>query len=507
LLIADSWNKSDMMRRKQSQSTINYELLTIPRSGFSILEIVLAMGLFAIIVVGAVSVVTQAFSSVRLGEEETKATFLAAEGLEAVRAIQERDFWSLVPGTYGVSNTEGYWDFSGAQDELGKYTREIIVSDIYRDGSGNIVESGGTLDLYTKRVTARVTWDFSAVRQNEVSLPSYFTYWEAPLCYWDSGSVVATLDLPGDGDGTAVSVVGDRAYVTTMRNPPFSGEFFVIDIANPTFPSILGTLSVRDHVNDLDVSGNYVYLATADSDKELIVVDVSNPASPVEASSFDIPGASQANDVSVEGSYAYVVTQSVADGPELRIFDVSNPLSPILSGGFEAGSHVYGVKAHNQRVYLATSRVDKELIVVDVSSPEAPAELGSYDAPLAGANGQAVDVIRAGVAYLVTRANGGGIPELYLLAVADPSQISLIGSYDISDRANGVAAWIGFALLATEKDGEEFMILDLSDPGTPAKAFSANLNGAAGGVALPEEECAAFFVSANDDAEFQVVQP
>jgi type II secretory pathway pseudopilin PulG len=477
------------------------------RHAFSILEIVLAMGLFAIIVGGAVSVVTRAFSSIRLGEEETKATFLAVEGIEAVRAIQERDFWALVPGTYGLSNSSGYWEFFGAQDESEKYTREVVISDVYRDGSGNVIESGGTLDLYTKRVTAVVTWYFSPTRQNTISLPTYFTYWEAPLCYWDSGSVVATLDLPGGGDGTAISVVGDRAYVTTMRNPPSSGEFFIINISNPAFPSILGWLSIHDHVNDLAISGNYAYLATAKSGKELMIVDISSPALPTEASFFDIPGANQANDVSVEGNYAYVVTQSVTDGPELRIFDISNPLSPALVGGFEVGTHVYGVRATNQRVYLAASNVNKELIVVDVSNPQLPAELGSYDAPLAGANGQAVDVIRAGVAYLVTRANGGGIPEFYLLAVANPSQISLIGSYDVSGRANGVAAGVGFALLATEKADEEFTILDLSDPRSPTKAFSADLNGTAGGVALPEEECVAYFVTANDSAEFQVVQP
>lgn len=496
-----------MVQKKQPQLTINHKLLTIPRSSFSILEIVLAMGLFAIIVGGAVSVVTRAFSSIRLGEEETKATFLAVEGIEAVRVIQERDFWALVPGAYGLSDASGYWEFSGVQDELGKYTREVVVSDVYRDGSGNIVESGGMLDLYTKQVKAIVTWNFSPTRQNTVSLPTYFTYWEAPLCYWDSGSVVAALNLPGDGDGTAVSVVGNRAYVTTMRNSPSSGEFFIIDVSNPVSPLILGWLSVRDHVQDLSVSGNYAYLATAKSGKELIVVDVSNPVFPTEASFFDIPGATQANDVSVEGNYAYIVTQSVTDGPELRIFDISNPLSPTLVGGFEVGTHVYGVKANNQRVYLATSNVNKELIVVDVSNPQSPVELGSYDAPLAGANGQAVDVIRAGVAYLVTRANGGGIPEFYLLAVADPSQISLIGSYDVSGRVNGVGAGVGFALLATDKDNEEFTIIDLSDPRNPVKAFSADLNGVAGGVALPEEECVAYFVTADDNAEFQVVQP
>ena len=58
------------------------------KESFSVLEIVLAMGLFAIVVSGAVGVVLQAFSTTRLGEEETKATFLATEGLEAARAIQ-----------------------------------------------------------------------------------------------------------------------------------------------------------------------------------------------------------------------------------------------------------------------------------------------------------------------------------------------------------------------------------------------------------------------------------
>ena len=51
------------------------------------------------------------------------------------------------------------------------------------------------------------------------------------------------------------------------------------------------------------------------------------------------------------------------------------------------------------------------------------------------------------------------------------------------------------------------MILDLSNPSSPSKVFSADLNGDAGGVSLLEDKCVAFFVTADDDAEFQVVQP
>jgi len=465
------------------------------------------MGLFTIIAGGAAGVVIQAFSSIRLGEEETKATFLASEGLEAVRAIQERDFWDLVAGTHDLDNSTGKWELSGTQNTFGKYTRKIVISNIYRDGNGNIVTSGGILDLYTKRVEAVVTWDFTPTRHNTVRLPTYFTYWESALCVWDSGQVVATLDLPGTGDGTAVSVIGNYAYVTTMRNAVTSGEFFILDITNPFSPAVLGKLRVGDHVNDLAVSGNYAFLATSKAGEELVVVNIRNPSSPAKVSSFDIAGTGQANDVFVEGSYAYVVTQEVTDGPELYVFNISNPASPLLVGGLDIGNHIYGITVKDQRAYLANARSDKELIIIDVSNPQAPQELGAYDIPSAGAPGQAVDVIRAGIAYLVTRDNVGAIPEFHLLAVADPSNISLIGSYDVSDRANNVAAGVGFALLATQKGDEEFMILDLSNPSNPTKAFSANLNGDAGGVALLEDKCIAFYVTADDGAEFQVVQP
>lgn len=478
-------------------------------NAFSVLEIVLAIGLFAVIVSGAVGAVIQAFSATRLGEETTNATFLATEGLEAVRAIQERDFWVLAPGTYGLRKDTGQWEFFGTQNSFGKYTRQIIISDVYRDSGGNIVESGEVLDLYTKRVEAVVTWSFGPARQNTVRLPTYFTYWEAALCVWDTGHVVATLDLPGVGDGTAIVNVENKAYVTTMRNATTSGEFFIIDLSNPLTPEILGKVKVGDHVHDLDILGNFAYLATASSQKELVVVDISTPTSPAVVASYDIPNVSQAYSISIEEEFAYVVTPQSTTDAELYIFNISNPLLPMLVGKFEVGNHVYGIKAKEKRVYLANARVDKELMIVDVANPSNPLELGSYNIPLAGANGQSVDIIRAGVAYLGTRANAGGIPEFYLLAVANPAMITLIGSYDVSGRVNGVGVGTGFALLATEKSEEEFLILDLSNPKNPQKAFSTSLNGIAGGVSFTEEEesCVAYFVTADDNAEFQVVQP
>lgn len=479
--------------------------MKVRKFGFTITEILLAIGLFTFVAGGAVGAVVQAYSLNRLGEEESIAHSWALEGLEAARAIAAQDFVNLSNGSHGLTTQNGIWEFSGTSEGLGKFTRKIIISNVYRDALGNIVPSGGTLDLLSKRVEALVTWNFSPGRSNSASLKTYFTNSLVAICNW-KGSVIQAggLDLAGTGDAQDIDVVGDKAYVTTMRNPPGSGEFFVLDITVPVNPTLLGKLKIGDHTRAVAVSGNYAYLATSLSGEELIVVSVVDPASPVKAAVFDIPGVSQANDVVISGNYAFVVTENSTTTGEFYIFNISNPFSPTLVGSFDVGNHVYGVYVGGQRAYLANARADRELLVLDVSNPILPVELGGYDAPLAGAPGQSV-FAGGGIAHLTTRANGGGIPEYYLLDASDPAAITLIGSFDVSARANGVETGVGFSILATEKAGEELMIIDTADPSNPAKIFSLDLGAPAFGVAL--KDCFAYFASGADGQEIKVVTP
>lgn len=153
------------------------------RRGFSVLEIMLAVGIFAVFASGAVIAVLQGIEMNRLGQEETIAVEYATEGMEAVRSIRNRDF-ALLENTAGagIARDSGVWIFSGSEDVFaGKYSRAIVVSDVRRDGSGDIVESGGTVDEDTKRVTATVSWDASVSRHDSVVLTTYLTNWEAPL--------------------------------------------------------------------------------------------------------------------------------------------------------------------------------------------------------------------------------------------------------------------------------------------------------------------------------------
>ena len=78
---------------------------------------------------------------------------------------------------------------------------------------------------------------------------------------------------------------------------------------------------------NVDISGGYAFIAAGSAG--LVVVDVSDRASPFVVAALDTTG--NANDVKVVGDRAYV-----ADGAlGLQIIDVGDPLLPSLLGNFD----------------------------------------------------------------------------------------------------------------------------------------------------------------------------
>ena len=89
------------------------------------------------------------------------------------------------------------------------------------------------------------------------------------------------------------------------------------------------------------VSGLYAYV-TGRQSNSLVVVDISNPASPVirgSVVSSSLLGGSFG--VAVSGTYAYVVAP-ISDS--LVVVDVSNPASPVIRGSVVSSSLLDGVR-------------------------------------------------------------------------------------------------------------------------------------------------------------------
>ncbi len=149
----------------------------------------------------------------------------------------------------------------------------------------------------------------------------------------------------------------------------------MIDVSNPAFPVEVGTLDTPDRAVDVEVVGSLAYLAGAGSiyggTSGLRIVDVSNPFLPVELGALDVPVGSE-GDVEVVGDLAYVT-----DGEyRLHVIDVSNPALPVsVSIFYMPRARVDDFEVVGDLAYLAGRY--NGLLVVDVSNPAVPIELAT----------------------------------------------------------------------------------------------------------------------------------
>ncbi|EKD46876.1 MAG: hypothetical protein ACD_67C00030G0001 [uncultured bacterium] len=131
--------------------------------GFSLVEVLLTIALFAIFVTVFSGSLVYGQESERLAGDRIRANFLAEEGLEAVRNMRDGNFSNLTIGTHGLVIQDGKWNFSGTSDTTGIFTREIIIT-----------ESGTS----EKAVTVNVAWKQNEQRSGLVSLESRFDDWK-----------------------------------------------------------------------------------------------------------------------------------------------------------------------------------------------------------------------------------------------------------------------------------------------------------------------------------------
>ncbi|OGH13441.1 MAG: hypothetical protein A2687_02020 [Candidatus Levybacteria bacterium RIFCSPHIGHO2_01_FULL_38_26] len=265
---------------------IQGKLLTSER-GFGMIELIIAMAIFMLVATGGVTAVLQAFNVNRLGKEEAFANLYAQEGIEGVLSIKNRDFSNLSEGTFGLSSSGGQWNFSGPFDTNDKYRREVTIAQGQRDGSGSIVDSGGTVDSDLFKITSNVTWNFSPTRINSVDLVTYLTQWDKSII---SASVLARIAYYDESNK-------DLKYAECASN--------CTTASNWTTVTIDGADDVGKYAS-LDVDGSRVGVSYyEESNKDLKYAQCSSNCT--NASNWDIVAVDSTNDV---GEYTSLVFQN-----------------------------------------------------------------------------------------------------------------------------------------------------------------------------------------------------
>jgi hypothetical protein len=196
-------------------------------------------------------------------------------------------------------------------------------------------------------------------------------------------------------------------------------------------PTALSFVSIPGFANNVDVSGDFAYVAAGSAG--LQIVDVSNRLSPHIVASLALPG--NANDVRLDGTRAYVAGGTAG----LHIVDISSPLSPHLLGSITlpAPGDAYDVRPQGNLVYVADGPAG--LLIIDASSPAHPRIAGSVRPPGIVAHGVDVNGQIAVVA--------AGFSGIQVFNVANPAAPVLLGSVRLPDETkdvvvNGTIAYV-----------------------------------------------------------------
>lgn len=265
-------------------------------------------------------------------------------------------------------------------------------------------------------------------------------------------SVPWDVELVGQVGGPvfAVAVQGNYAYLGV------GPRLTVLDVSDPSRPAVVGQSKVLPEiVRDVFVAGPYAYVVGWHWG--IRVLDISNPATPIEVGAYQTPGAAEA--VYVAGHYAYVAAQTAG----LRVIDVSDPAAPVEVGAYETGGrlawdvHVAGHPSSGSGQRYAYLVDWAGLQIVDVSDPTHPAPVGILDTP-----GLAQGVYVAGQYAYVADEEAG----LEIIDVSDPTTPTLVGTYDTPGRASNVHVIDNYAYVA---DVGSLQVVDVSNSTAPER--------------------------------------
>ena len=153
------------------------------RPGQSLVEVVIAICVFVVIAGSVLPLLYRSVSVTEEARERMFAAYAAQEGMEAVRSIVNRSgYGALSNGTYGLSESTGYYTFDSAPEAMsGGISRSIVISDAYRDAAGNVygeTAAGRTIDSNAHFVAVTGQWSPpGSTRVLSVTLSTFFTAW------------------------------------------------------------------------------------------------------------------------------------------------------------------------------------------------------------------------------------------------------------------------------------------------------------------------------------------
>ena len=485
---------------------------------FSLVEILLAIAIFSVTVfiVGTIAV-DGLRGTINLTQRNSNMLYIK-EIFNAI-TIKKNELWSQI-----VANTNSgpkhlvftdnkYSILNGAEFSSG-VTFSFSVGDVSRDVNGNIVNSGGTIDPHSRVINVIAIWTDFLGKDNNVNSVIYVNDWNSseviqttqpefdagtknavmttnlaggevslkPIFYpdWCKPTIaVSIFDIPGAATSKSLFSFPGITYLGTEGGTGIAlTKLLITGVEYPTV-TVAGSFNGYT-VNNVFIDGNYAYLATSNTSKDVVILNLSTTPF-TEVGYFNTSRTETAKSVYVVGTTGYV-----AAGQYVFSFNLTSKTGSRAQYGLRKVSlnqnwgeisSVSQIVVKNGYLFAALDEDWYEMAIVNVSSPSNMVITSQTNVN----NQQTTDIFvnDAGTrAYFGTNSSSGE-REFFIVDTTNKNiECPIIGQYD----TNGMDIK-GLAIIDRDKkavlvgfNAEEYQAIDISNERSPVRCGGMQLN-------------------------------
>lgn len=514
--------------------------------GYSLAELVLAIGIFATISSMLVLLVVDSTRTLENVNARSKATQLTQEIHTILIMLKSESWYNIARHTNeGTKHIEyildGYSIVEGEIVENG-LIYSFTVESIQRDSNGAIVETGGNVDPHSRLISINISWVDRLGQIHEINPKMYVNDWNTHSIVWttkeefDTGIFTDTMSQTiGDGEvrllsmmygdwcnptlsmsthnltrsgiPTTLFTINDFVYMGTGGNA--SGDSFA-KVSVVDEPPIMTELGTYNGYKVYDVFGlnGYAVLGTDNNSKELVILDISSPENIyTEFTSLDINPSPKTKQkyVFVFGEKGYITHDN-----SITIFSLNNlqlNVPPTILNKITIGdidSVITDIFVDNNYIYVTTKSGVSDFFILNNSAPYST--LGQLDLGIMNVSSLFIseDTNRA---YIGTQNNVGH--ELFILDISNKSSTyPIIKSIDLGGTSVSALVSADQRVMIGGIGGQEYSVYDIEDELNPYKCGGLDIDAGINMVSLVKKEknLYAYVLTGDSLKELQIIR-
>jgi len=225
---------------------------------------------------------------------------------------------------------------------------------------------------------------------------------------------VASVILPEVIEGIVRTSISSTQYLVVVGGP----KMWLINVQNPTTPSIAATVTIGSTCEGVATSGTTAYVAAGGLG--LQIYNIANPASPAKLASID--SLEYCESVVIAAPYAYI-----AAATRSHIVNISNPASPVNAAFLATGQRTACIVFDGNFGYVANG--DSGMRILDVTNIAAPKHVKLFDTPgrAAFVSFGAITVGGSSTGHIFVADRGAGLRAVNVSNVNAPAESGSLG--------------------------------------------------------------------------------